>query len=155
MDRHDLRRFRLDYYPHAVEIASRYADVDDLGHINNLALAAVYEDGRTRFYMDYGVWTAPQARDAIGAEGVIMVASLKIDFIAETHYPAPIVIHNAVVRVGEKSFSTHQLATQDDKPVSLCDATFAYVAGKAAVRLPDPIRARLLRAMTSQNGESA
>ncbi len=155
MDRHDPRRFRLDYYPHVVEIASRYADVDDLGHINNLALAALYEDGRTRFFMDHDIWKTPQEREGGPTEGVMMVVSLQIDFIAQTHYPDPIIIHNGVCRMGRRSFSTHQLATQNGAPVSLCEATFAYVGAQGAVAMPAAIVASLADVLVQHgNGQA-
>ena len=42
-------RLSPDAYPYPDVIQTRFQDMDVLGHLNNVAFAALFETGRTRF----------------------------------------------------------------------------------------------------------
>ena len=151
MPRHDPDRLLPSSYAHRVDMPTRFADLDELGHINNLATASALEDGRTRFFMEWDIWLSPRDRpSSYSSFFALVVASLNIDFLSEAHYPEALTVYNAITRIGSKSFSTRQLVTQADKPTALCDAVFVHVQDGRSAVIPDDLRLALERA--SQSG---
>ncbi|MGJ3628623.1 thioesterase family protein [Sphingomonas sp. MMS24-JH45] len=49
MPRPEPRRLLLDTYPRREVIRTRFQDLDLMGHLNNVAFAALFEDARVRF----------------------------------------------------------------------------------------------------------
>ena len=121
-------------YPHHVEVSTRYADLDPHIHINNVALAAIIEDSRVRFYIESGHAAAMPK----GAQ--IMIVNLNIDYLAQAHYPLPVDVHSGIAEIGNRSLVLRHLLTQNGQPVGLAQATTVFVLdGKASV-LPDNLR---------------
>jgi acyl-CoA thioester hydrolase len=60
MPRPDPTRLTPSAYPHSETIQTRFQDLDPLGHINNVAMAALFESGRVRFNQAMGLagWAA-------------------------------------------------------------------------------------------------
>ena len=129
----DLTRFGF-----SVEIATRYADLDPAGHINNVAMAAAFEDARLRF--DVAV-----ARLAMGRGRRVVVAAAHIDYLAEARYPAPLEVYLAVLEIGRSSWSVGELALQAGAPRAFCRATLVYIEDERPAPLPETFRARLER----------
>ncbi|WDF72729.1 acyl-CoA thioesterase [Novosphingobium sp. KACC 22771] len=121
-------------YPHICEVTTRYADLDPNNHINNVAMAAIIEDARVRFHMASGF------AKAIPAGAQIMVVSLTIDYLAQAHYPHPLVIHSGLASVGERSLRLRHLLVQNGRPVALAEAVAVHVVGGKAVPLPETLR---------------
>lgn len=68
-----------------VEERVRFADLDLLGHVNNVAYGIFSESGRVAFVESLG-WT-PADRDVAW-----VIATLELAFKAELHYPARVAI---------------------------------------------------------------
>jgi len=115
------------------EVQTRFADVDSNRHINNVAMAAAFEDARVRFD------GRSQVRKAITDLRVMIVAA-HIDYMAEAHYPAPLVIHVAVLEIGRTSWTLGELALQDGRPCAYCRATLCATDGERPTALPDRLR---------------
>lgn len=115
-------------YPHSVAIATRYADLDSNKHINNIAIAALFEDARVRF--------VSAVSSGLVVDRAVMVASFTIDYLSQSHYPEPIALHSAVTRVGRTSLAMVQLATQQDRPVALGSTVMVLTDGARPVPLP-------------------
>ena len=128
-------------------MVTRFADMDELGHINNLAMAAFFEDSRTRFYLSRGVWIQPQDRGPSPDKSAIMVVSQAFDYLAQAYYPDEVTIHTAVSAMGSSSHSTAQLAIQRGRPVALCRASFVFVSGDRSTPLPAGMREILGRSL--------
>jgi len=108
----DPARFRCVH-----EVTTRFADLDPNGHINNVAMAAVFEDGRVRFIQSAGF------REALG-EMRFMVVSVGIDYLAQAHFPHPLTCHTAALAVGltrpaQASTFVCYVGTAPDGPVVL------------------------------------
>ncbi|NOW45434.1 acyl-CoA thioester hydrolase [Novosphingobium sp. SG751A] len=121
-------------YPHVCEVTTRYADLDPNNHINNVAMAAIIEDARVRFHMASGF------AKAIPAGAQTMVVSLNIDYLAQAHYPHPLVIHSGLSAVGDRSLRLRHLLTQDGRPVALAEAVAVHVVDGKAAPLPEGLR---------------
>jgi len=90
----------------------RFSDIDMLGHVNNVAYAALIESGRIAY-----------AREVLGMNrwpGVILVmARIEIDYRAELHYPAVVQIGSRLMRIGRTSLVLGNSVFRGD----LCAAT--------------------------------
>jgi len=109
--------WRLDpaAYPHHDIIQTRFQDLDVLGHINNVAWAALFETARVRFY---SMLSGPGPGRNRG-----LVANVEINYLGEGDFPAEMMIASGIGRLGTRSWQTLSLALQDGVPLATCDVT--------------------------------
>lgn len=138
MPRPDSWRLSPDAYPHRETIQTRFQDLDVLGHINNVAWAALFESARVRF-LGHMLGSAPGR-----ARG--LVANVEINYLGEGHFPADVLMAHGVGRLGTRSWQVLGLALQNDVALATCDVT--VVADGAAME-PE-FRAMLERWMLVQ-----
>ncbi|WP_088310464.1 acyl-CoA thioesterase [Novosphingobium sp. B 225] len=123
-------------YPFVHEISTRFADMDPNNHLNNVALAAMFEDGRVRFNHGSGF-----------REGMVghraMVASTEIAYLAEGHFPLPITVHCGVEALGRSSWTVVQMLIQQGKPIAFARSTLVCIRDDRPAPLPDAFRATL------------
>ncbi len=124
------KRERFSYF-HKEQI--RFSDTDMLGHVNNVAYAAITESGRVGYL-----------RKIVPGLLVVM-ARIEIDYRAELHYPADIDVGCAVLRVGRASITMGNGVFHGD----LCGATAVTTLvlidkeTRRATPIPDEARAKL------------
>jgi len=109
--------WRLDpaAYPHHDVIQTRFQDLDVLGHINNVAWAALFETARVRFYHRLSALGPGRNRG--------LVANVEINYLGEGNFPAEMTIVSGIGRLGTRSWQTLSLALQDGKSLATCDVT--------------------------------
>lgn len=124
--------WRLDQsaYPYTVIVPTRWADLDTLGHINNVSMAGLFEEGRGRFSQSLGLH-----RKLPGERW--LVASVIVNYVAEAHHPHDIIIASGVGQVGTKSWTILSGAFQNGRCVATCDTTFVYTNDTGAIPFPD------------------
>lgn len=138
MARSDPTRRDPASYPHSAEVQTRFQDLDPLGHINNVAMGALFESGRVRFNRE--LLRERKTR----AEGVRwLIARVDIQYLAEAHFPAPLHISNAIAHVGNTSWTMVSAAFQDGTCVALCDTVIVYCGPDGPMPLPDAFREEL------------
>lgn len=131
---------RLDptRYPLEVRITARYADVDPLWHINNVAIAQYYEEARvaalTRMLGGARIPTPAGER--------ILIAHQSIDYLLEASYPGTLAIGVGVLRLGNTSYTLGMGMFQDGRCVSVSDAVMVYADANGPARIPDRYRER-------------
>ena len=129
--------WRLDRtaYPFTTDIPTRWADLDLLGHINNVSMAGLFEEGRGQFN---------RALDLFRADRSIrwLIAGVDIAYLAEAHHPAPVTIASGIGRIGERSWSILSAAFQDDVCVATCETTLVYTDPSGPVPYPAEFRAK-------------
>lgn len=103
-------------YPFVHKVTTRFADVDPNQHLNNVAIAALFEDGRVRFGQSAGNRKA-------------MVVSVAIEYLDQAFYPDPVTSYAALEHVGRSSWTTVQVLEQGGR-------VFAF-ARSIAVRTVD------------------
>jgi acyl-CoA thioester hydrolase len=136
-----LEPFRLDpeRYPLKVRILARYADVDPLWHINNVAIAQYYEEARVSTTM-----MVMGGRRVATPEGDrILIAHQSIDYLREATYPGSLEIGIGVLRIGRSSFRYGMAMFQDGACVSVSEAVLVYAETHGPAALPAEYRARL------------
>lgn len=134
--RPDPARAERHRYPLWQEFTTRFGDLDPLGHVNNVAIAQLYEESR--------VWFGRMVMERAGA-GLhrLVLAAVSVHYLAETQYPEPVDIGIGVTRIGSSSYSLAQALYQRGRCVGLADATLVHAQPTGVQPLPDPFRAEL------------
>jgi acyl-CoA thioester hydrolase len=126
-------------YPLKVRILARYADVDPLWHINNVAIAQYYEEARVSASM--AMMDGQRIPTQDGER--ILIAHQSIDYLREANYPGTLEIGIGVLRVGNSSYTYGMAMFQDGACVSVSDAVLVYADANGPARVPDQYRRRL------------
>ncbi len=95
----------------------RFADLDALGHVNNLAYGQFFEAGRVAFWESAGV---PVADPAL----TTMLVRMTIDYRAQMSFPGDVTVGTHVLRLGRSSCLLGQGLFRD----GVCTATSETVA---------------------------
>lgn len=122
-------------YPTGVAIQTRFQDLDPLGHINNVAMGALFESARVRFNHALGLMRFRGHR--------WLVAQVRIDYLAEAHFPADIEIRSAIGDIGTRSWQVLAAAFQDGEAIATCDAVLVMERQSGVSGLPAEFRAAL------------
>jgi acyl-CoA thioester hydrolase len=115
MDRPAPYRLDPDAYPFSIDITPRYGDLDPNRHINNVAAARFFEEGRVRFQRENRLHDKR-------AGGRTLVAAVSIAYLAEGDYPAPVTVAAGFGDIGRTSWSILLAAFQDGRCFATCDS---------------------------------
>lgn len=137
-------------FPVVVELPTRFGDMDILGHINNVAIANLYQEGRVHFHRQAFQNQRPgdRRRDGVGP----VLADLHIAYRRESFYPKPVTIAVGVGRLGNTSYTLKTAMFQDGQCVGTSDAVLVYV--KDGKPHPIPEEDRVVLADHLLSGES-
>lgn len=120
-------------YPSALELQTRFGDLDPNDHLNNVAVARLFEEARVR--LD----TVIPHREPLAGRQVV-VAAVHIEFLVEMTYPDPVTVMIGIERIGTTSWTVAELAMQNGRACAFCRATpVCTQAGRPAV-LPEALR---------------
>lgn len=100
-------------YAFWTEERTRYADIDSLGHVNNVAYAVYFEGARVEFIRAHELWR-------VGAEFTMVAARVEIDYVREVHYPSQVRVGVRCTRVGTSSFVLDAAAFVAGECVATC-----------------------------------
>lgn len=128
-ERPDVLRRTPDLYPVRYLSRLRFADVDVLGHLNNVAQSALHEDARTTLCEQ----VFPTAERPQGSRLVIGQNSLH--FLNEAFYPGDLLICAGIGRVVRKSFVCSTALFSGDTCVSIADSVMVMERDKRPVAL--------------------
>jgi acyl-CoA thioester hydrolase len=135
MTRLDRARLEGGVFPFHFDVATRFADLDENGHVNNVATADILQEGRLRFI---------QPIDLIGVSRCqLVIAASLIEFSQELQYPAPIAVAVGVLDVGRTSFRVGQVASQNSCIGAYSEVVLVTRVGRDPVPLPDDWRTKL------------
>lgn len=124
---------------HSVTITPRFYETDALGHINNASIAAWFEVARITF-----VESLSEAGSASANSWIL--ASLKIDFIAETFYGSDVIATVTGATAGNSSLTITCEMSQGGKLTVRGTAVLVHMdlESKSPSRIPDGLRERLV-----------
>ncbi|AUW56946.1 thioesterase [Sphingobium sp. SCG-1] len=126
-------RLELDRYPFVTSTDTRFRDLDIMGHINNVAMAGIFETARVRFHRHLG--RHPQD------QGVRwLVASVHLEYLQEAHYPDEITMGCAIGHVGNTSWQVVSAAFQNGECVAICDSVVVTHGPDGRRRVDDYLR---------------
>ena len=103
----------------------RFADLDPLGHVNNVAYMVYFETGRIAFLEELG--TPARDRD----QGpVFVLAHVAADYIEELYYPGTVDIGTGVRHVGSSSFHLGHGIFRDGVCKAVATSVLVQVQGR-------------------------
>jgi acyl-CoA thioester hydrolase len=139
MNRIPPDRLDPERYPLRIPVLARYADVDPLWHINNVALAQYYEEARVSTTMK--VMDGQHIPTPAGER--ILIVHQSIDYLLEAGYPGTLEVGVGVLRIGRSSFTYGMAMFQQGRCVSVSDAVLVYADASGPAAIPDRYRQRL------------
>ncbi|MET0182800.1 MAG: acyl-CoA thioesterase [Caulobacterales bacterium] len=132
--RDEKARLNLASYPQIFDVRAAYADVDSFQHLNNVAMARYFEEGRAAMNMHlFGVDTV--VRPSGGVQ--LLFATITIDYVAQGAYPGVVTVATGISKVGRSSFNQAGGLFQDERCIALCEAVTVYAVDGAGKPLPD------------------
>lgn len=139
MARPALYRLDIASYRHSAATQTRFGDMDFLGHINNVAYGALFENGRVRFNQQF---TEPDNRQK-GDRW--LVAAVAINYIREGHFPEDVIIASGIGHIGSSSWVIEQAAFQKGACIATCDTTLVFQGADGKAKpISDNYRMELL-----------
>jgi acyl-CoA thioester hydrolase len=134
-------RISKDLYKCWTEVTLRYGDTDALGHVNNAVFATMLEQGRATLLFD-GV-------DSISEPGsTFVLASIKLDFLSELHFPGIVEVGTRVVSFGRTSIKLEQAIFKDGACCALSEDIVVLI--DLTSRRPIPLSEQLREAISSR-----
>ncbi len=131
-------------YPFTFATQTRFGDMDFLGHLNNVAYAALFENGRVRFNR------ALDERATRGQGERWLVAAVEINYLREGHFPDDVEISAGIGRIGTSSWVIEQAAFQGGYCIATCDTVIVYQGAHGKGKpISDAYRAELTRRLTT------
>jgi acyl-CoA thioester hydrolase len=131
-------------YPFSHSTETRFADMDLLGHINNVSMAGLFEHGRGMFNHAIEV-----QRRAPGQRWLIV--SVNLDYIAEAHFPEHVTIASGILRIGSSSWDIASAAFQGGECKATCITTIVLTDQNGPTKLPENLRAEFERLGVKQD----
>ncbi len=121
----------------------RFADLDILGHVNNVAYMVYFETGRVAFLEQLG-GLPPRDREH---QPTFVLARVAADYIEELYYPGTVDIGTAVRYVGTSSFHLGHGIFRDGRCKAIATSVLVQVQGRPikSVPLTDEQKTRMRR----------
>lgn len=106
-----------------MKIASRWADCDSYGHVNNATYYSYFDTALTTLAMERGLLRAP------GQTSIGLCVSSACEFMAPIGFPETVDIGIRLGRVGNSSlrYELALFAEGTDRPAAFCHFTHVYV----------------------------
>ena len=140
------QKWQLDRanYPFHHSTETRFADMDLLGHINNVAMAGLFEHGRGMLNHAIEV-----QRRAPGQRWLIV--SVSLDYIAEAHFPGHVDIASGILRIGTSSWDIASAAFQGGECKATCITTVVLTDANGPTAISDSLREEFERLQVKQD----
>lgn len=130
-------RLNAASYPVNSAANTRFQDMDINGHLNNVAFAALFEDGRVRLNRKIRPWHDRPENERT------MVAAVEINYLREGNFPDDVVIASGIGRIGTSSWTIEQAMFQRDQCIATCDTVVVCRTDNQA----KPLRAEIVEAL--------
>ena len=108
------------------EARLRFADLDGLGHVNSLSLAALAEDGRMRIVL--GMPMTPRSE--------FMLVSLALQYLAPASIDHDVMVTTILTRIGRSSFTLSHTLEQANTCLVRAESVVVHVDQEARKSLP-------------------
>lgn len=114
-------RRSLAAYPVRFTLPTRYGDMDSNAHLNNVAIARLFEESRVRFH--YVI----RAEGAEVNPGAVMIAHVSIDYLGEGEYPADVEAGVGIVSLGGSSYRLAIGLFQNGRAFALAESVMVSI----------------------------
>ena len=132
------RRLRRAAYPFFRTVPARFGDMDEEGHLNNVALAGFYEEARVSFLRHH-------LRSKDGSEFRFVIANMNISYLAEAHYPGDYDVGVGVSRIGATSFHLGAALFLGEACLGVMDTVQVVIVNDKPSAIPVHVRQALER----------
>jgi acyl-CoA thioester hydrolase len=134
------------HYPVSMEVQTRFQDMDVMGHLNNVAFAALFEHARVMFNRALRPWDErPESERSV-------VGQVIINYLQEGNYPLPVTIGSGIGKIGNSSYVISQGMFQNDLCIATCDTVVAVRTNGEAKALRPEVTVEL-NAMLLKNSD--
>lgn len=120
----------------------RFADLDRMGHVNNVATGVYFESGRAALLMQVGLYEPTPARANV-------VAHISMDYLHEILFPSSLRIGTRVESIGRTSFAIRSGVFVGNRCAATCRAVIVRVDGQ---RRPTPLIAAEIESLRAFMG---
>lgn len=116
----------------------RFADLDLMGHVNNIAFTVYAESCRAAFMHETGFWVPRAQRQNV-------IVRIELDYRRELLYPGEVRVGLRVLKIGNSSYTIGQGLFSGDDCAATAQAVIVRIDAKTrkAVSLNDEERAKL------------
>ena len=105
------KNYKISDFTFTYKLDTRWKDLDAFQHINNAVYATYIESARVDLFKRWGILGNNSGKS-------IIMASLKIDYLAQLKHPTSMVIGQRISRIGGTSFDIESVLFNDnEKPV--------------------------------------
>lgn len=118
-------------FAHWTDVTLRFSDQDALGHVNNTKYPQFFEAGRVAFIRQM------MSRFQIPYRSIL--ASTKINYVQQLHYPGTVRVGTRLIRLGNSSYDLEQVVHRDDAPeqkIATCVSTMVFFDYQANRKVP-------------------
>lgn len=128
-------------FPHTLTLATRWADMDVYGHVNNIVYYSYFDTVVNEYLIRNNVLD-PSATDIVG-----IVAETRCVYFRSLYFPAPVVAALRVARLGSSSVRYEIALFQGESVLAAAQGHFVHVyvdrASQRPVPIPQKVRAVL------------
>jgi acyl-CoA thioester hydrolase len=124
----------LASYPHVRDVSLVYGDVDVVGHVNNVAIARLFEEARASLGQRVRSMLDP------GDQPRLLLVHIEIDFLREVSYPGAVQIGIGVDYIGATSVRHTAALFQDARCAAISTSVDVHTqpAPRCAAALGEP-----------------
>lgn len=126
-------------YPFTGQVNTRYGDLDSQDHVNNVAVASFYEEGRAQLLSHLSI----EANDSELPKR--MVAEVKISYLGQIYYPATLTVAGGILHVGNRSYRIAQALFLHGQCVGHCETVIVHSDGENSIEISPGWREALQR----------
>lgn len=101
-------------YPVSLLTPTRFQDMDPNRHLNNVAFASMFENGRVRLNRSLRPWADRPKNERS------MIASVTINYLREGQYPDDVTVCSGIGSIGRSSYVIAQAMFQFEKCIATC-----------------------------------
>ena len=114
----------------------RFSDTDLIGHVNNVAFAALMESGRVHF-------TRSGVLRFMPPELLVVMRRIELEYRGELHWPGDVDVGARLLAIGRTSFTIGNGVFDGERCVATGVTTLVVIGreSRASVAIPDAVRA--------------
>ena len=125
------KNYKISDFTFTYELDTRWKDLDAFQHVNNALYATYIESARVDLFKRWGILGNNTGKS-------IIMASLKIDYIAQLKHPSSLVIGQKITRIGKTSFDIESVIF-DEQSNPICVGLVVAVCYNFDNQSPVPV----------------